>query len=104
MTIPFTAEQFYGVFRNYNDAVWPAQLFLVALALAAVALALRRQRWSGVGVSAILGFLWAWIAVVYHLAFFTRSSPPAYAFAVVSMAGAAVFVWQGVIRQGHRCR
>jgi Family of unknown function (DUF6064) len=99
MTIPFTAEQFYGVFRDYNDAVWPAQFFLVALALAAVALALRRLRWSGVGVSAILGFLWAWIAVVYHLAFFTRISSPAYAFAVVSMAGAAVFVWQGVIRR-----
>jgi hypothetical protein len=99
MTIPFTAEQFYGLFRDYNDAVWPAQVFLVALALTAVALALRPQRWSGVGVSAILGILWAWIAVVYHLAFFTRISPPAYAFAFVSMAGAAVFVWQGVIRR-----
>lgn len=99
MTLPFTVEQFYGVFRDYNDAVWPAQLLLVALAFAAVALALTRKRWSGVGVSAILGFLWAWIAVVYHLTFFTRISPPAYAFAVVSLAGAAAFVWQGVIRR-----
>lgn len=99
MTIPFTADQFYGVFRDYNDAVWPAQVFLVVLALAAVALALRRTRWSGVGVSAILGLLWAWIAVAYHLVFFTRISAPAYAFAVVAMTGAAVFVWQGVIRR-----
>jgi Family of unknown function (DUF6064) len=58
MTIPFTADQFYGVFRDHNDVVRPAQVFVVALALAAVALALRRTRWSGVGVSAILGSLW----------------------------------------------
>ena len=100
MGIPFTVEQFYGVFREYNTAVWPAQLLLVIMALAAVAVALMRQRpWSGVAVSVILGFLWAWIAVAYHLAFFTRISPPAYGFAALSMAGAAVFIWQGVIRR-----
>jgi hypothetical protein len=99
MSIPFTVKQFYGVFREYNGAVWPAQVVLVGLALAAVALALKPQRWSGVGVSAILGLLWAWIAVNYHYAFFARTSPPAFAFALVSMAGAVLFVWQGVIRR-----
>jgi hypothetical protein len=99
MDIPFTLEQFYGVFRDYNEAVWPAQLFLVLIALASIMLALRPRRWSGAGVSAILGLLWAWIAVAYHLSFFTRISPAAYVFAAVSMAGAAVFIWQGVIRR-----
>ena len=99
MDIPFTLEQFYGVFRDYNEAVWPAQLFLVLIALASIMLALRPRRWSGAGVSAILGFLWAWIAIAYHLSFFTRISPAAYVFAAVSMAGAAVFIWQGVIRR-----
>jgi hypothetical protein len=31
MGIPFTIEQFYGVFRAYNIGVWPAQWFLVLL-------------------------------------------------------------------------
>lgn len=99
MDIPFTLEQFYGVFSDYNEAVWPAQLLLVLTALASITLALRPRRWSGVGVSAILGLLWAWIAVAYHLSFFTRISPAAYVFAAVSMAGAAVFIWQGVIQR-----
>ncbi len=99
MALPFTIEQFYGVFRDYNTAVWPAQWFLVAMALAAVAAALRPRPWSGVAVSAILGVLWAWIAVAYHLAFFARISPPAYGFAALSAAGALVFIWQGVIRR-----
>jgi hypothetical protein len=100
MGIPFTVEQFYGVFREYNTAVWPAQWLLVIMGLAAVAVALMRQRpWSCIAVSVILGLLWAWIAVAYHLVFFTRISPPAYGFAALSMAGATVFIWQGVIRR-----
>ncbi len=99
MELPFTIDQFYGVFRDYNTSVWPAQWVLVALGLAAVAAALRPRPWSGVAVSAILGVLWTWIALAYHLAFFARISAPAYAFAALSMVGAALFLWQGVVRR-----
>jgi len=85
MALPFTIEQFHGVFRDYNTSMWPAQWVLVAMALAAVVAALRPRPWSGVAVSAILGVLWAWIALAYHLAFISRISPPAYAFAALSM-------------------
>jgi hypothetical protein len=102
MTIPFSVEQFHGVFSDYNNAVWPAQVVLVLLALAVVVLVLRPQPWSGVAVSAVLAFFWAWIAAAYHFAFFTRINPLAYVFAAVSMAGAAVFVWQGVIQRRLR--
>ncbi len=99
MALPFTVEQFYGVFRDHNAAVWPAQWFLVALSLVAVGAMLRPQPWSGVVVSAILGVLWARIALTYHIAFFARISPAADGFAAVSAAGAVVFIWQGVIRR-----
>jgi hypothetical protein len=99
MAIPFTVDQFYGVFRGYNTAVWPVQWILAALGLAAVVAVLRSQAWAGVAVSAGLGFLWAWIALAYHLAFFTRISPAAYGFAALSAAGAVVFIWQGVVRR-----
>jgi len=99
MAIPFTIEQFFGVFRDYNTAVWPVQWILAALGLAAVVAVLRPQPWTGVAVSAGLGFLWAWIALAYHLAFFTRISRAAYGFAALSAAGAVVFIWQGVVRR-----
>jgi len=88
MVPPFTVEQFRDVFRAYNTAVSPAQYLLFAMALAAVAAVLRPQPWSGVAVSAILGALWTWIALAYHLAFFARISPAAYGFAALSLAGA----------------
>ena len=99
MALPFTVDEFYGIFRDYNTAVWPAQWFLIALAIAALVAVRWPRPWSGLAVSAVLGVLWAWTAMAYHLAFFARISPAAYAFAALSAAGAAVFVWQGVVRR-----
>ena len=99
MQLPFTIEQFYGVFCEYNTSVWPAQILLVALAVVAVALAVVPRRWSGAAISSILAFLWAWLALAFHLAFFAGINPGAYVFAGVSLAGAVIFLWQGVLRR-----
>ncbi len=96
--LPFTAEQFFDVFRAYNQAVWPAQIVLVGLAVAAVVIVALQRAWSGRAVSAVLAFLWAWIAVAYHLTYFAAINPLAYAFAGVSAVGAWVFAWQGVAK------
>lgn len=102
MQLPFTTEAFFGVFRDYNEALWPAQVLLVGLAIVAILLVLKPGRWSGVGISAILAFLWAWLALAYHLAFFTRINPLAYVFSGISLAGALTFLWQGVVRRRLR--
>ncbi len=98
MQLPFSSEQFFEVFGSYNTAVWPAQVLLVALAVAAIVLVFVPWCGSSVAISAILACLWGWIGLVYHLGFFVSINPLAYAFAVLSIAGAGVFVWQGVIR------
>ena len=54
MKIPFTVEQFFSVFLDYNFAVWPAQVFSVALAVMALVLVVAPQGWSGVAVSSSL--------------------------------------------------
>ena len=99
MQLPFTPAQFVEVFQRYNEAVWPMQVCLVALAVAAVALATFPRRWTGVAISTILAFLWAWLGVAYHLVFFAPINPAAYGFAAVSLAGAGVFVWHGIVQR-----
>ena len=99
MQLPFTVEQFYGVFRQYHEALWPAPVLLNGLALAAVGLVLVPFRYSGAWVSAILAALWAWLAIAYHLAFFAAVNPLAYAFAGISLVGSGVFAWYGVVRR-----
>lgn len=99
MQLPFTREEFFGVFAAYNVAVWPAQALIGALAVAACAAVHVRARWGSVGISAILAGLWAWLALGYHLAYFSAINPLAYAFAALSIAGSVVFLWLGVVRQ-----
>ena len=98
MTLPFTREQFFDAFTAYNEAVWPMQLALYALALAALALAFSRGRHSGRVISVVLALLWAWMGVVYHLGFFRPVNPAAVVFGALFLAGAAVFAWEGGVR------
>jgi Family of unknown function (DUF6064) len=104
VTLPFTAEQFVDVFAQYNVAVWPAPLVLTALAALCVLAMFTRLRWRGLLVSAVLGVLWLWLALAYHWAFFSRINPLAIAFALVSAAGALLFLWHGVHRRRLRFR
>lgn len=97
--LPFTSDQFFGVFGEYNEAVWPAQLFLLALAVVALVLVAFPRAWSGRAISTVLAVLWAWSALAYHVAFFASINPLAYAFAALSGAGAVLFLWHGVVRR-----
>lgn len=99
MKLPFTVDQFFEVFRHYNEALWPAQVFLLILAVIVIVLVFRPRPWTGRVVSAIMAFLWFWLAFAYHLAFFSRINPLAYGFSLVFLIGAFVFVWQGLIRR-----
>lgn len=104
MQLPFTTEQFYAVFRAYNTTLWPAQLALLALAVVALALVTWPRRWSGAGISVILALLWIWMALAYHLSFFTTISAPAYGFAFAFLLGAGLFLWHGVVRRALEFR
>ena len=102
--MPFTAEQFFEVFARYNETVYPAQIVLVLLAVAAVAAA-RGASLSGDRVAAaILGSLWLWMGLVYHLAFFTAVNPAAYLFAAVFALEGFLFFALGLGRQPLRFR
>jgi len=98
MRLPFTPHDFFDIFVQYNNAVWPAQVLLYALGIVAIAAALsERARYRQVA-SAILAFLWLWMALAYHLAFFRTINPAASFFAAVFVAQAMLLLWHGVLR------
>lgn len=94
--MPFTSEQFFAVFRAYNESVWPAQWFLFAAGLLVVAGVILRRNWSARLSFLLLGSLWLWMALAYHLAHFARINPAAPGFAALFMVGAAFFVWRAL--------
>lgn len=98
MKLPFTPEQFFDVFRQYNEAIWPTQLALNLLALAAIALLVWRRPYSDRLISAVLALLWAWTGIAYHLIFFTAINQAAVAFGAVFLTGSGAFLWAGVVK------
>jgi hypothetical protein len=99
MTLPFTLDQFLSVFEQYNLAVWPMQIVLNVCALAAVFLAVRKTPSSDRIIAGILGFLWVWIGIAYHLTFFVDINPAAKIFGVASVIQGIVFLHYGFLKQ-----
>jgi len=98
MDPPFTIEQFLGVFRAYNEAVWPMQIVFYGVAAAGGALAVRPRPGSGQWISGLLALLWAWMGVVYHWDFFRSINPAAGLFAAMFVLQAVLFLGAGVVR------
>lgn len=91
MQLPFTTEQFLEIILRYNEAVWPMQAVLYLVAAAMIWQAARRSggsRW----VTLTLGFMWAWMGVVYNWLFFTEINPAAWGFGAFFVLQALLFV------------
>jgi len=69
--LPFTPEQFFAVFADYNAAVWPMQAVAYAIGLVMAAALLRPSRASDLMLGAGLALMWAWTGVLYHGLFFS---------------------------------
>jgi uncharacterized protein DUF6064 len=99
MKLPFTREQFFDLFVSYNESLWPVAvaLWIVSAVIVAVRLSVRRphDRW----ISALLVTHWAWSALAYHVAFFTRINPAAWLFAALFLGQAVLFFRVGVVQR-----
>jgi hypothetical protein len=97
-SIPFTIEQFFQVFEKYNQAIYPIQFVLILIAVIVIVLAASRQPSRNKIISGLLGVLWLWTGIVYHLIFFTAISPPAYLFGTLFIFQGLLFLYEGVAR------
>jgi hypothetical protein len=98
MQLPFTREHFFDLFAAYNEALWPGAAALwIASVVCVCKLIARRQggRWIG----ALLAWHWAWSALAYHVAFFTRINAAAWIFGALFLVQAALFFRMGVLQQ-----
>jgi hypothetical protein len=97
--LPFSESQFLDVFALYNQALWPVAFGLWLLTTAVVVAWLAGRPVSDRWVSALLASLWAWGAIAYHFAFFSRINAAARIFGLLFLLEALVFVWWGMVRR-----
>lgn len=94
--LPFTREQFLGVFADYNTAVWPVQVLAYVIGLAVVAALLRPSPLGRRFVAGALAAMWLWTGVAYHGLYFSRINPVALAFGALFVVQGFLFVIAGV--------
>jgi hypothetical protein len=100
MNLPFTPEQFFTVFARYNEAVWPVQILLNAIALLCVGLLFLPGAWTSRTICLFLSLFWAWMAIAYHFAYFSDINPAAWGFGAAFLLGSLAIAWFGVVRTG----
>ena len=99
MQLPFTREQFFDLFAAYNGALWPAAVALWIASALIVALRLSARRPHDRWISVLLAGHWAWAALAYHVAFFTRINPAAWLFAALFFGQAVLLFRVGVVQR-----
>ena len=89
--MPFTSDQFFGVFALYNRAFVVVVAALWIASVAVLTFVSRDPAGRSRTMALFLGVLWLWNAVAYHALFFTRINPAAWLFAAMFAAQALLF-------------
>jgi hypothetical protein len=99
MRIPFTPEQFFHVFEQYNESVWPVQIIFYLLALVSVAFILNKGLHSNRIILAVLAFYWIWMGIVYHIANFSGINRAAFVFGLFFVIQGVIFLYHAVLNR-----
>ncbi|MFO1187461.1 MAG: DUF6064 family protein [Alphaproteobacteria bacterium] len=93
----FSARNYYRLFELYNAAVWPAHIVALALGLAVLFCF-----WRGMGraMAVVLAVAWTWVALVFHVQYFSTITPFAPTFAAGTGLEAVLIAWTGAVRGG----
>jgi Family of unknown function (DUF6064) len=95
--LPFTREQFIAVFADYNNGIWPMQLFAYLLGLMMLAVLVRRQGTAGNTRDHIIGSglaaMWVWTGVAYHGFYFYTINTAAFFFATLFVLQAILLLY-----------
>ena len=58
----FSPRTYYRMLQRYNESLWPAQLFTLALGLGILALLWRRSARQGRIIAGVVALMWIWVA------------------------------------------
>jgi hypothetical protein len=89
--VPFTSDQFFGVFALYNQTFVVVVVALWIASVGTLAFVSRDPERRSRTLSLFLAVLWLWNAVAYHALLFTRINPAAWLFAALFVVQAVLF-------------
>ncbi|RPI49211.1 MAG: hypothetical protein EHM55_24190 [Acidobacteria bacterium] len=99
MGLPFTNDQFFGIFADYNDTFIVAAVAFWLASVLTLAYVYKDPADRSRTLSFFLGALWLWTALAYHALLFTRINPAAWVFAALFVVQAWLFFRAGARRR-----
>lgn len=97
LELPFTQDQFLNVFRDYNNAIWPVQVFTYLAGILTIFLTNQNRPFTNKIISLALGVFWLWMGVCYHILFFSDINTAAYFFGGLFLIQGLLFLITGFI-------
>jgi hypothetical protein len=94
----FSPRTYYRLFELYNLAVWPAQIFTLALGIAIVVLLRRGAAWPARAAAGIVAACWLFVAWAYLIGHYDTINWAASYFAAGFVVQAVLLVWTGLVR------
>lgn len=101
---PMTSDEFFDIFRAYNEAVGPAPVILTLLAVFAAYRAFRSKGSRDGVVTVVLAGLWAWSGIAYQILHHAPYNSVAYVFGALFLVQAGALLWAGPGSQELRFR
>lgn len=98
MELPFTREEFFQIFSEYNQALWPIQILAACLGILAVALLSSCRQLANRLIAGILSLLLFVNGIGYHWLFFSKINSVAIFFGAIFLIGGAALLIEGTIR------
>ncbi len=96
--LPFTREQFFDTFADYNADVWPVQVIAYLIGIGLISLLIRPSRLGSRIIPAGLAAMWIWTGVAYHGLYFSAINKAAFTFAGLFVLQGALLLYLGVSR------
>lgn len=99
MNLPFTHAQFVDGIAAYHTNTFPAIVLFSFLGLFAAYLLFSKKEWKHTLITTILGVLWMWTGITYHLLEFSSINKAAYLFGGLFLVEAVLFFVVAVKRK-----
>ena len=97
MQIPLTSQEFFDIFREYNQGVWPAQWIAASLCVLAAVIAFLGWGLHSKMALGLLSVMSLWIGIAYFWAYYVPHNSAGWIFG-------GLFVCQGLLLAGYAFR
>lgn len=102
--MPFTLDQFLGIFVAYNAAIWPAQIIAYAFGLIMIVAIWLQWPLTSRLILSILALMWAWNGIAYQFLWFASINPAAPYFAGIFVCEALLLAGCALAERGASFR